>query len=244
MNFYSLMIRASTVRLDKVEVGFLLRISTLYALSQGFSMFAFLRGVISSKDVAGNTIERLVLDVSGVGFEMWMAGRALANLGRPGDEVTVHTWMSVRETELTLFGFQSAEERKLFQLLQTVSGVGPRLALAKVGTLGVSGVVDAVLAEDKKSISQTPGVGPKVAQRIVLELRSKIEEFSGKLGAAGETINFDTDVSVEVRAILENLGYTGTEVAMALKRAREDELPCEDVESVVRYSLKVLGSAG
>lgn len=204
-------------------------------------MFAFLRGQISSTEITGGPVDRLVLDVSGVGFEIWMASRTLLSIGQIGDDVTVHTWLSVRETELTLFGFQSAAERKLFQLLQTVSGVGPRLALGAVGTLGVKTVIDAISAEDVKTISQAPGLGPKVAQRIVLELSSKIEEFSVRLGTRAEPIHMTGQVHEEVRAILEGLGYTGTEVNMALGRAKEEDLG-EDVESLVRFSLKVLGA--
>lgn len=205
-------------------------------------MFAFLRGQISSTEITGGPVDRLVLDVSGVGFEIWMASRTLLSIGKIGDDVTVHTWLSVRETELTLFGFQSPAERKLFQLLQTVSGVGPRLALGTVGCLGVKTVIDAIAAEDVKTISQAPGVGPKVAQRIVLELSAKIEEFSVRLGTRAEPVHISGHVHEEVRAILEGLGYTGTEVNMALGRAKEEDDLGEDVESLVRFSLKVLGA--
>jgi Holliday junction DNA helicase RuvA len=172
-----------------------------------------------------------------------MASRTLLSIGKLGDDVTIHTWLSVRETELTLFGFESAAERKLFQLLQTVSGVGPRLALGTVGTLGVKTVVDAISTEDAKTISQAPGVGPKVAQRIVLELNSKIEEFAARLGTRAEPVHMSGRLHEEVRAILEGLGYTGTEVNMALGRAKDEDDLGEDVESLVRYSLKVLGAA-
>ncbi len=207
-------------------------------------MFAFLRGVIQSKEITGGTIDRLVLDVVGVGFELWMSTRTVLSIGQLGDEVIVHTWMSIRETEITLFGFQSAEERKLFQLLQTVNGVGPRLALSIVGTLGVKTVIDAILSEDTKTVSQTPGVGPKVAQRIVLELQTKVEEFAAKIGAGSDVTSVDSSVKQEVRSILEGAGYTGTEIAMALKKAEDEEILSEDVdvESIVRFSLKVLGS--
>ncbi|MBX9666348.1 MAG: Holliday junction branch migration protein RuvA [Candidatus Obscuribacterales bacterium] len=206
-------------------------------------MFAFLKGVIHSKDLSGGAVNRLVLDVSGVGFEIWMATRNLLGIGQPGEEAIVHTLMAVRETEITIFGFETADERQLCQILQTVSGVGPKLALAIVGTLGVKLVVDAVLSEDTKTISQTPGVGPKVAQRIILELQTKMEEFSSRLGSPLDPVKVSGAIQEEVRGILTNLGYTVTEVTMALKKAQLEETVGEDVESLVRYSLKVLGAS-
>jgi len=206
-------------------------------------MFAFLKGVIHSKDLTGSTVNRLVIEVSGVGFELWMATRSLLNVGKPGDEVIIHTYMAVRETEITLFGFESADERQLFLILQTVSGVGPKLALAIVGTLGVRLLVDAVLSEDTKTISQTPGVGPKVAQRIALELHAKIEEFNSRIGSPLEPVKVTGEIQEEVRSILTGLGYTVTEISMALRKAQLEENVSEDVESLVRYSLKVLGTS-
>ncbi len=206
-------------------------------------MFAFLKGVVQSKDLSNGSLSRLVLDVSGVGFEIWMASRSLLSLGKAGDEVIVHTFLAVRETEMTIFGFETADERQLFQILQTVSGIGPKLALQIVGSLGVKLVVDAILEEDVKTISQAPGVGPKVAQRIVLELPGKIEEFAARLGAKQEPVNVAGDVQEEVRAILGGLGYTGTEISMALRKAQGDADLSQDVESLVRFSLKVLGAS-
>lgn len=205
-------------------------------------MFAFLKGTVHSKDLNGGAVNRLVLDVSGVGFELLMATRSLLNVPKPGEEALIHTFMSVRETEITLFGFESADERQMFLILQTVSGVGPKLALAIVGTLGVKLIVESILSEDTKTISQTPGVGPKVAQRIALELKTKIEEFSSRMGGPLEPVTVAQDIQEEVRSILTNLGYTVTEVGMALRKAQLEESVGEDVESLVRYSLKVLGT--
>ena len=207
-------------------------------------MFAFLRGVLESKEVSGGSVDRLVIDVSGVGFEVWASSRTVMTVGQPGDDITVFTWLAVRENELTIFGFQSQEERKLFLLLMTVSGIGPRLALAIVGTLGVRQFIDAVLSDDKKTIGIPPGVGPKVAQRILLELKPKVEELYARMNSEeGGGAQPLSAVKEEVRAVLEGLGYTLTEINMVLKRAQEEPDLDEDVESLVRYSLKMLGSA-
>lgn len=208
-------------------------------------MFAFLKGTVHSKDVTGGPVDRLVLDVSGVGFEIWMASRTLLAIGEVGEEVMVHTSLAVRENDMTVFGFAALEERKMFQLLQTVSGVGPRLALAIVGTFSVRQFAEGVKAEDKKLISQAPGVGQKVAQRIVLELKSKVDDLLASEGGvvSGEGASgVSGNTHAEVRDILEGLGYTVTEINMAIKEAQAQSDHKEDIEELVRSCLKILGS--
>ena len=205
-------------------------------------MLAYLHGTIALKEMTTGQADRLVLDVGGVGFELTVSRRTLMLLGLPGDEATVHTALTIRETEWNLFGFATQDERQVFGLLQSVSGIGPKLALALVGTLGPQQLAEAILAGDQKMISQAPGVGTKVAQRIILELKAKIEDWTKQRGLTAEAPAGWSTIAEEVRNILEGLGYTGTEVNMALKKAREEKLD-EDVESLVRYSLKVLGAA-
>ncbi len=101
-----------------------------------FNMFAFLRGTIHSKDMQSGPADRLVLDVGGVGYELSVSRRTLVSLGAVGEDAMVFTCLSIRETEWTIFGFSSTEERQIFSLLQSVSGIGPKLALALVATLG------------------------------------------------------------------------------------------------------------
>lgn len=207
-------------------------------------MYAFLKGTICSKDSTGGPVERLVLDVNGVGYEVWMAARTILAIGEIGEDVIVHTQLSVRENDMTIFGFGKIEERQMFQLLQTVSGVGPRLALAIVGTFGVRQFVEGVTQEDKKLISQAPGVGQKVAQRICLELKGKVDKLMGadESQAANEA-GLTGDHYEEVRAILEGLGYTNTEINLALKEVQGDgDASIDDMEDLVRSCLKVLGS--
>jgi Holliday junction DNA helicase RuvA len=206
-------------------------------------MLAYLRGTLQSRDITGGPADRIVIDVSGVGFELTVSKRTALSCGDLGDTVTVHTAVSIRETEWTIFGFASREEREMFALLQSVSGVGPKLALALVGTLGSSQIADAVIAEDHKLLSQAPGVGTKVAQRIILELRPKMEEWSRGRGLASGGPAQANEQLDEARAILEGLGYTLTEINMAFKKAQEESV-ADDVEILVRHSLKLLGAAG
>ena len=131
-------------------------------------MIAFVRG-----RVAGVTLSSAVLEVGGVGLELMCTPGTLATL-RPGESATLPTSMVVREDSLTLFGFADAEERDLFTLLQTVSGVGPRLALATLAVLDPDALRRALADGDATALTRVPGIGRKGAERMVLELRDKV----------------------------------------------------------------------
>lgn len=205
-------------------------------------MYAFLRGTIHSKEMQAGPADRLVLDVGGVGYELAVSRRTLVTLGAPGEDALVYTSLSIRETEWNIFGFATMEERQIFGLLQSVSGIGPKLALALVATLGPEELAEAIVSDDHKMISQAPGVGAKVAQRLVLELKGKMEEWLQQRQVTVEPRRGAwNQISDEVRGILEGLGYTGTEINIALKKAKEESVQ-EDVELLVRFSLKVLGA--
>lgn len=213
-------------------------------------MLAYLKGIIRAKEMSGGPVDRLVIDVGGVGFELSVAHSTLMAVGQKDDEVVVHTSLAIRENEWTLFGFAHEEERQIFLLLQSVSGIGPKLALALVGTLGVDTLVEAVLTENQKMISQAPGVGAKVAQRIILEIKSKIEDFararsmhetlpaaSGKSAGAGKNAILD-----EVTDILTHYGYTATEIHNAIKQASAEKVSYDSAEELLRFTLKLLGA--
>ena len=136
-------------------------------------VIAFIRGALQVRDLSGTAAEKIVIDVAGVGFELLVSRVTAVGLGEIGSEVTVHTSLIIRENEWTMFGFGTPEEKEIFALLQSVTGIGPKMALSLVGTLGPDRVVDAIAAEDDKTLSQAPGVGPKVARRIILELKTK-----------------------------------------------------------------------
>jgi Holliday junction DNA helicase RuvA len=205
-------------------------------------MLAYLQGTIRAKEMSSGQADRLVLDVNGIGFELTVSRRTLMLLPQIGDEASVFTALIIRETEWNIFGFATQEERQVFGLLQSVSGIGPKLALGLVGTLGPQQLAEAVLAGDQKMISQAPGVGAKVAQRIILELKTKMEDWSKQRGLSTEPASAWNAVSEEAREILAGLGYTTTEIALAVKKAHEQGHD-EDVESLIQYSLKVLGAA-
>ncbi|MBD8869779.1 Holliday junction branch migration protein RuvA [Nocardioides donggukensis] len=131
-------------------------------------MIAFVSGT-----VAGVTLNSAVLEVGGVGLELMCTPGTLATL-RAGEQATLPTSMVVREESLTLFGFLDDDEKASFELLQTASGVGPKLAQAMLAVLGPDDLRAAVAAEDVKTLTSVPGIGQKGAQRIILELRDRL----------------------------------------------------------------------
>ncbi len=205
-------------------------------------MLAYLRGNIQSKQLTGGAVDRIVVEVSGIGFELQVSHRTFLTLGQAGDSVTVNTALIIRENDWTIFGFSNLEEREMFNLVQSVSGIGPKLALALVGTLAPEDLAEAILSEDYKLISQAPGVGPKVAQRLILELKAKVEDWKLRKGISSTPAGNERSAAFEeVREILAGLGYTLTEINSVLKKAEDDRVD-DDVEVLVKHSLKVLGT--
>jgi Holliday junction DNA helicase RuvA len=139
-------------------------------------------------------------------------------LPAPGDLVQIFTHLQVREDQLTLFGFGSAAERDLFRQLVSVSGIGPQLAVALLDTLGLQDLVQAIVAGNTRTLARTPGVGTKTAERIALELRTKLAEWRQQAGvittpSAGPALTIQEDVEMTLLA----LGYSTSEISQALQ---------------------------
>ena len=193
-------------------------------------MIALVRGTIAAKSPT-----HVVIDAHGVGYEIAMPGSAIASLPGLGEKVTVLTHLHVREDEMSLFGFRFPGERSLFRLLISVSGVGPKAALALLSALTPEQLADAVAREDYAIICETPGVGKKLAQRLVMELKDKLElpDLAGT-GSAGGT----ESAAFEARDALVGMGFTATEASAAVKSAPEGSA----VGAIVTHALKRLGS--
>lgn len=174
-------------------------------------MIAFVRGPVSAVFV-----DSAVVDVGGVGMLVMCTPSTLAGL-RIGDEVTLATAMVVREDSLTLFGFADYDERSLFELLQTASGVGPKLAQAMLAVHGPDDLRRAVLAEDLATLCRVPGIGRKGAQRVVLELKDRIGAPKGTVAGATPAVATGTERWREpVRTGLLGLGWSARETEQAL----------------------------
>jgi Holliday junction DNA helicase RuvA len=196
-------------------------------------MIALLHGA-----VAASSLGLVVVDVGGVGYQVHVPPGA--GVPAVGTEVTLHTHLAVREDALTLYGFLDAAARGLFVAMLSVSGVGPKLALAAIGTLGADGLRRAVITEDVSALTVIPGVGKKSAQRMVLELREKLGA-SGGGGMAGAPLvpGAPAGARHDVRQALAGLGYAPGEVAAALETLPDDDGATP--EQLLRAALRVLG---
>ncbi len=178
--------------------------------------------------------QALVVTVGGVGLRLHVPG-ALAQSARPGEEIFLHTHLVVREDALTLYGFESAAERALFEVLLGVNGVGPRLALAVLSTLAPEAVRRAVFSEQAEVFQRVPGIGRKTAQKMLLHLQDRLEPSAEELSG----IPALGDVDTEVLDALTALGYSVVEAQTALQRIPRDAPP--DVETRLRLALQSLG---
>ena len=194
-------------------------------------MIAFLEGI-----VAGKTLTSMYLNVSGVGFEVAMSQAALAKVPQVGERVMVHTHLQVRDDGMSLFGFMSLEEKALFERLITVSGVGPKVALAALSSYSPGQLVDYIAAQDVSAIQRIPGIGKKTASRIILELKGSLDQGIASL--------FDEPAPVENKALegareaLLSMGFTSAEADLALKGAPEGA----GESALLQYALKKLGA--
>ena len=189
--------------------------------------------------------DHVLIDVHGVCYVADCSTRTLSRLGSVGEAAVLHIETYVREDQFRLFGFATALEREWFRLLQSVQGVGAKVALAVLSTLTASDLANAIALQDKAMIARAPGIGPKVAQRIVTELKTKAPAYSGE--AAG-TIGLKQELGEGVApapvtdavSALTNLGYSrdqaATAVAAALKNAGENP----DSAKLIRLGLKEL----
>lgn len=198
-------------------------------------MIATLRGHIASI-----MTDACILEVSGVGYHVQMPLSTLEELRRISGEVIVHTYQYVREDTLALYGFLHPDEKQLFTQIIGVSGIGPKTALALLSVLPADRFRDAVRREDSKTLASAPGIGLKTAQRLVLELKSKIGKIPGgatdAIGASGSTAGRPID---DVVAALTALGYSLSDALRAAEEAYV-ERPEGSVAEWIREALKRL----
>jgi Holliday junction DNA helicase RuvA len=202
-------------------------------------MIAMLRGRLVRSDG-----DHLIIDCQGVGYGVQVATSTRADLPRVGEEVTLYTYLQVREDALQLFGFLTWEDKEAFEALLTVSGVGPKLALAVLSALPARELVLAVAAGDEALLSSISGIGKKTAQRIILELREKMGAVARE-GRAGATLGMPESAAAgkdpvsDAVAALMVLGYTAVEAGRSVQKARE--AGAAEVPGLIREALKLLG---
>ena len=189
-------------------------------------MIAYLRGKLAQKDPS-----RVVVDVNGVGYEVFIPLTTFTALPETGGEVSIDVHTHVREDIIALYGFSTHRERLIFEKLMTISGIGPKLAVTILSGGSVHELVAAIKRSDLARLTAIPGVGKKTAERIVLELRDKFQDFSE--GTPKSPVESD------VLSALENLGYVRAHAEAAMRRAvNGDSDPAFDV--LFKRALQIL----
>ena len=197
------------------------------------TMFYYLNGVVAEMEA-----NLAVIDCGGMGYACATTNYTLSQL-KKGERAKLYTYMNVREDAVDLFGFSSQSELHSFKLLLGVSGVGPKAALAILSTNTPANLAMAVVMGDEKALTAAPGIGKKIAQRIILELKDKLAKeqasFGPDTGGSVPLTVLPNDKAKEAGAALAVLGYSGSEVAAALKGIDIDTLPLEEI---IRQALK------
>ena len=196
-------------------------------------MIAYVKGELAQKQIG-----YVVIDVGGLGYKIFMSEPSIDEIGNIGDTVKVHTYYRVSEDDISLFGFNTQEELRMFELLISVSGIGAKTAIAMLACIEPSQFAIAVISNDIDTLKKIPGVGPKSAQRIVLELKDKMK----KEQQIAELTNASLEQKSKVKKIivadskvqeatdaLQVLGYTKKDVEKALEQIDTAELTVEDI---------------
>lgn len=198
-------------------------------------MIAFVSG-----KVAALTVSSAVVEVGGIGLELMCTPGTLAQL-RTGQQATLPTSMIVREDSLTLYGFVDDDEKAIFELVQTASGVGPKVAQSIVAVLSPDGVRSAIAAEDTKTLTKVPGIGQKGAQRIILELKDRIGAPTGAPSAG--PVSSAAPWRDQVLQGLVGLGYNTRDAEKAVEAVADEAGERPDVSVLLRAALRSLSKA-
>jgi Holliday junction DNA helicase RuvA len=207
-------------------------------------VIAQLKGTLSEK-----TLDAVVLDVGGVGFAVAISLNTLSVMPQVGQPARLYTYLAVREDALQLYGFATPEERQAFELCIAVSGIGPKIALAVLSGLDPRGLARVVTEGDVGRLKRVPGIGPKTAERLVLELRDKVGRLGGGEGAASAREPGAAaasrgkpaggGVQGDVAVALCNLGYKPADAERAAETAFNED-PSAAVEAILRRALRLL----
>ncbi|WP_422117342.1 Holliday junction branch migration protein RuvA [Brachybacterium sp. UNK5269] len=198
-------------------------------------MIASLTGRVARLD-----LDSLVLDVGGIGYLVRTTPQALGAT-RHGAELTLHTELVVREDSMTLYGFPHAEEAETFRIVQSVSGIGPRTALAVLAVLEPEELRRAVAEQDVKTITRTPGIGPKVAGRMLLELGGKLPAPAAPAGPTGAVAAAPSGVDADVAEALVGLGWAEKAAVGAVEAVRAADGEALGAAELLRRALRGLG---
>ena len=206
-------------------------------------MIATLTGRVLSRGV-----DRAVVDVAGVGYEVILSTDSVARMPEEGEDAFFHIHTNVREDAITLFGFLEEQEKELFLILKTVSGIGPKLALAMLSGLRVGEICQAISGGDIKRLTSLPGVGKKTAERICVDLKDKVAHLViGTVSPQDDSVGVvaaEGSAAADTISALTNLGYADGVARAALgkvkKQLGEEEFNAQKVEVLIREALRAL----
>lgn len=212
-------------------------------------MLAYIKGILEMKMTG-----YIVIDVGGLGYKVYMSESGIEKLGNIGEKIKIHTYYRVREDDISIYGFNTLEELKMFELLIGVSGVGAKTALAMLAVCEPSEFALAIISEDVKTLTGIPGIGPKSAKRIILELKDKIkkeqeiEAIQSQVNKNNKTISTATsklqeaieanNKASEAMAALQVLGYNKKEIEKAFDKLDKNALSTEEL---IKQGLNLLG---
>ena len=197
-------------------------------------MISYIKGKLEIKN-----IDNVVIDIGGIGYKIYMSTNSMDRLGETGKEVKVYTYMRVREDDISLYGFCSNEELKMFEQLLGVSGVGAKSALSILANISPSSFALAIITEDINTLKSLPGIGAKSAQRMVLELKDKMKtQEAVEMEAMPVQTTVKNDKARDSIEALQVLGYAKRDIELAISKINTEEL---SVEEIIKQGLKYLG---
>ena len=197
-------------------------------------MISYIKGKLEAKN-----LDNVIVEIGGIGYKIFMSVTSMDRLGEVGTEVKVHTYMRVREDDISLYGFCTNEELKMFEQLLGVSGVGAKVALSILANISPSSFALAIITGDLNTLKSLPGIGAKSAQRMILELKDKMktqEAIETEFIPAKTAIK--NDKAKDAIEALQVLGYARRDIDLAISKIDTNEL---SVEEIIKQGLKYLG---
>lgn len=197
-------------------------------------MFAYIKGTFEFR-----TMDYIVVDVNGIGYKIFMSENSMKNIGEIGTIVKVHTYLKVREDDVSIYGFSSVEELRMFELLVSVSGIGAKSAITILSNIEPSTFAVAVVSNDVNTLKKLPGIGAKSAQRIILELKDKLKSIDVENQENTELSNIMTknENVEELITALQVLGYSRKEIENILPKLDKND---SNLESMIKKALLLL----
>lgn len=197
-------------------------------------MISYIKGILEVKN-----IDNIIVEVNGIGYKIFMAASSIDRVGEIGNIIKVHTYMKVREDDVSLYGFCTNEELKMFEQLIGVSGVGAKSALTILANISPSSFALAIISEDINILKSLPGIGTKSAQRMILELKDKMKTQDAiENEFIPIKIDFKDDKKKDAIEALQVLGYARKDIELAISNVDTKEMSVEDI---IKQGLKYLG---